>query len=110
MRFSKALLVLGAAWASLGTVTHAQTFTTLYSFCPQGGCTTGQAPKGALVQGTNGDLYGISSGGGAQNLGSVFRITPSGTLTTLYSFCEQSGCPDGWAPVYSLVLAPNGDF
>ena len=30
-----------------------------------------------------------------QGYGTVFEITPTGTLTTLHSFCSQSGCPDG---------------
>jgi hypothetical protein len=38
----------------------------------------------------------------------AFKITPSGTLTTLYSFCGQSGCPDGENPMAPLVQATNG--
>jgi uncharacterized repeat protein (TIGR03803 family) len=63
-----------------------------------------------LVQATNGDLYGNSPRGGTQSLGSVFKITTGGTLTTLYSFCAQTNCTDGWDPVYSLVLATNGNL
>jgi uncharacterized repeat protein (TIGR03803 family) len=42
--------------------------------------------------------------------GTIFKITPSGTLTTLYSFCSQGGYTNGenlWA---GLVQATNGDF
>ena len=42
--------------------------------------------------------------------GTVFKITPSGTLTTLYSFCSQTACTDGAYPVAGLVQATNGDF
>ena len=42
--------------------------------------------------------------------GTVFKITPGGTLTTLYSFCSQSGCTDGADPYAGLVQATNGDF
>ena len=42
--------------------------------------------------------------------GTVFKITSSGVLTTLYSFCSQSGCPDGQEPVAGLVETKNGDF
>jgi uncharacterized repeat protein (TIGR03803 family) len=69
--------------------------TTLYSFCSQSGCTDGRNP-GVLVQATDGNFYGVTSGGGAKSCnifggvdygcGTVFKITPSGTLTTLYSF------------------------
>ena len=91
--------------------------TTLYSFCSQGGgnCTDGELPTG-LVQATNGDFYGTTSSGGANvapngaSAGTIFKITPSGTLTTLYSFCSQSGCTDGYVPDAGLVQATNGDF
>jgi uncharacterized repeat protein (TIGR03803 family) len=102
--------MLCAVSVCLGTAAHAQTFTTLYSFCPEGGCAGGLAPNGALVQATNGDLYGNSPRGGTQSLGSVFKFTTGGTLTTLYSFCAKTNCPDGWDPVYSLVLAANGNL
>ena len=89
----------------------AQTFTTLYSFDG----TDGSGPVAGLVQATNGDLYGTTTEGGA-NLyggvygGTVFKITPSGTLTTLYSFCSESGCTDGEFPYAGLVQAANGDL
>ncbi len=83
--------------------------TTLYSFCSQSGCTDGYGPLGGLVQATNGDLYGTTFEGGANgNYGTVFRITPSGALTTLYSFCSQSGCTDGEDPKGRLVQATDG--
>jgi uncharacterized repeat protein (TIGR03803 family) len=85
--------------------------TTLYSFCAQAGCTDGANPSAGLVQATNGDFYGTTAGGGAcSTCGTVFKITPSGTLTTLYSFCSQSGCTDGSYPAAGLVQATNGDL
>jgi uncharacterized repeat protein (TIGR03803 family) len=90
-------------------ITASGTLTTLYSFCSQGGCTDGSYPAAALIQSTNGDFYGTTGRGGVSNHGTVFKITPSGTLTTLYSFCSQSDCMDGSSPV-GLVRATNGDF
>ena len=86
-------------------------FITLASF--NGG--DGSGPFGELIQATNGDLYGTTNtggayGGGAYGGGTVFKIIPSGTLTTLYSFCSQSGCPDGEYPDGRLVQATNGDL
>jgi uncharacterized repeat protein (TIGR03803 family) len=89
-------------------ITPSGTLTTLYNFCAKTGCTDGKYPRAGLVQATNGDLYGTASEGGANNWGTVFRITPSGTLTTLYSFCSQSGCTDGAGPWAGLVQAANG--
>jgi uncharacterized repeat protein (TIGR03803 family) len=91
-------------------ITPDGTLTTLYSFCSQAGCTDGANPYGGLVQGTNGDFYGTTQSGGAGNYGTIFKITPRGTLTTLHSFCAQSGCADGEYPYGSLVQATNGDL
>jgi uncharacterized protein (TIGR03437 family) len=95
-------------------ITPDGTFTTLYSFCSQGGvnCTDGASPQAGLVQNSDGDLYGTTYYGGANGAGTVFKITFSGTLTTLYSFCSQGGvnCTDGECPVAGLALATNGDL
>ncbi len=105
-------------YSSCGTIfkiTPSGTLTTLYSFCPLNGCPDGATPLAGLIQASDGNLYGTTSQGGSNNncsgqtgCGTVFGITPSGTLTTLYSFCPQSGCPDGWAPSTSLVQDTNG--
>jgi uncharacterized repeat protein (TIGR03803 family) len=102
----------GGVTVGCGTVfkiTPSGTLTTLYSFCAQSGCTDGESPAAGLVQATNGDFYGTTGHGGAYGHGTVFKITPRGTLTTLYSFCTQSGCPDGAYP-NGLVHATNGNF
>src|ERR1017187_6061793 len=91
-------------------ITPGGTLTTLYSFCSQTNCADGDEPVAGLVQAANGDLYGTTAGGGINNGGTVFKITPSGTLTTLYSFCSQTNCADGRGPVAGLVQAANGDL
>ena len=63
-----------------------------------------------LVQATDGNLYGTTYGLGASGRGTIFKITPLGNLTNLYSFCPQSGCPDGEEPSAGLVQDTNGDF
>jgi uncharacterized repeat protein (TIGR03803 family) len=89
--------------------------TTLYSFCAQSGCADGEYPHAALVQAIDENLYGTTQFGGTygdypNTGGTVFKITPGGALTTLYSFCAQSGCADGSQPAQGLVQATNGDF
>jgi uncharacterized repeat protein (TIGR03803 family) len=98
-------------------ITPSGTLTTLYNFCSQSGCTDGSSPNAGLVQATNGDLYGTTYSGGAndsypclQGCGTVFKITPSGAVTTLYSFCSQSGCADGYGPLAALVQATDGNL
>jgi uncharacterized repeat protein (TIGR03803 family) len=90
----------------LVTNTNAQTFTTLHSFDG----TDGESPEARLVQATDGSFYGTTADGGANDGGTVFKITASGTLTALYSFCSQSGCTDGEFPEAGLVQATNGSF
>ena len=98
---------------SAGTVfkiTPSGTLTTLYSFCAQANCADGYVPYAGLVQGTSGDFYGTTWGGGANGDGTVFKITPNGTLTRLYSFCSHTNCTDGLYPMAALVQATNGSF
>lgn len=63
-----------------------------------------------MVEGTDGNLYGTTNTGGAFDFGTVFKVSPSGTLTTLYSFCQQENCADGVNPVGGLVLGTDGNF
>lgn len=90
-----------------GTVFKASTAGTtsrLYNFCPLTGCADGQAPTDGLIQGTDGNFYGTTSVGGAHGHGTVFKMTPAGTLTTLYSFCAVApNCADGATPNVPLV-------
>ncbi len=100
--------VLGG-FLSLVLSVSAQTFTTLFSFND----TAGYQPLGGLVQATNGDLYGTTSvgGSGANGFGAVYKITPSGTLTQLYTFCLQSSCLDGSEPFTEvLIQATDGSL
>jgi uncharacterized repeat protein (TIGR03803 family) len=94
-------------------ITLSGKLTTLHSFCSRSGCTDGFLTYATLVQGTNGDLYGTTALGGAKNskcleneCGTVFKITTSGTLTTLHSFEYM----DGATPEAALVQDTNGDF
>jgi uncharacterized repeat protein (TIGR03803 family) len=67
---------------------------------------------GPLVQGIDGNYYGVTWSGGNSyySNGTVFKISPAGVLTTIYNFCSLSGCVDGEGPNGGLVQAANGDF
>jgi uncharacterized repeat protein (TIGR03803 family) len=93
-------------------ITLSGTFTSLYSFCAQPLCADGAGPNAALVQSTDGDLYGTTEGGGswrgvgcAAGCGTIFKITLGGTLTILHSFILT----DGSVPT-GVVQDTNGDF
>jgi uncharacterized repeat protein (TIGR03803 family) len=98
-------------------VTPAGALTTLYSFCSQPDCTDGAFPVAGLVKATDGYFYGTTSEGGsnycaavASGCGTIFKISPAGTLTTLYNFCSESSCTDGVYPEEALIQATIGDL
>lgn len=100
-------------------ITTSGKFQTLYNFCPAVNgnylCPDGQSPQSTLVQGNDGNLYGVTPYGGVNpcfgaGCGTIFKITRSGVLSTLYSFCpDQAACVDGENPK-TLTLATNGNF
>ena len=69
---------------------------TIYNFCSQVACDDGYLPFSPLVQGTDGNFYGVTNVGGANKLGSVFMVTSGGTLTTLHSFASTEGNSPYW--------------
>ena len=106
---ASAALALAAVLASAVITTpvaQAQTLKVLHSFNGVDGTGPSQAP---LVQATNGDLYGTTGGLGGhegRGHGTAFKITPSGTLTTLHIFFTPA---DGVGPV-GLVQDTNGNL
>jgi len=89
--------------------------TVLWAFaCQAGGvCPNGRSPEGGVIQASDGNFYGTTYAGGAYNDGTIFRITPSGKLTTLYSFCDSPNtCAinSGAGPYGTLLQASNGDL
>jgi len=98
-------------------VTRTGLFKTLYNFCSQTSCTDGSTPVAGLVLASNGDFYGTTQYGGTYGLGTVFKITPAGALSTLYSFCAVSStapgelpCLDGTVPQNALIQAADGNL
>jgi len=80
---------------------------TLYSFCSTGtSCSDGSNPEGALTLGKDGNLYGTTYFGGANNDGTIFKITPAGVLTTLHSFNGT----DGANPLGALTQGNDGNL
>jgi uncharacterized repeat protein (TIGR03803 family) len=94
-------------------VTLSGTLTTLHNFDG----TDGAYPYAGLVQGADGNFYGTTEYGGGTGIctleegcGTVFRITSDGTLTTLYNFCSESDCADGFNPYTGLVQGTDGNL
>jgi len=101
------LVYLGLAFGH-SSAGAAPVVTGLYSFT---GGSDGGIPEGSLIQSTDGNFYGTTLSGGTYNFGAVFKITASGTLTTLYSF--QGGFAnggDGDSPYAGVVRGLDGNF
>lgn len=80
----------------------------LYSFA---GTPDGLDPIGGLVRDAAGNLYGATLGGGAGNLGTVFRISPAGKELRLHSFGFSKGSEvDGAEPIGLLARDPAGNL
>jgi uncharacterized repeat protein (TIGR03803 family) len=106
---------------SVFRITPTGTLTTLYSFSattgPNDTNADGATPEGRLVLGSDGNFYGTTAYGGNFGVGTVFKITSAGTLTSLYSFGavgSNAGSPgqnlDGFYPVAGLVEGSDGNF
>lgn len=119
-----AALVVGSDGNFYGTTVGGGTDLTCASGCgtifrisPTGSLTTlhnfsyptdGAEPFAALIEGSDGNFYGTTSGGGPNSFaeGTVFKMTPSGTLTTLYVFDSAHGGD----PFGSLVQGSDGNL
>jgi len=96
----------GSGCGTVFKITSGGTLTTLHSFCALSSCLDGGNPTAALVQGTDGNLYGTTSAFGKDLEGTVFKITTSGKFTTLHTF---SGT-DGNSPYGGVIQGIDGNF
>jgi uncharacterized repeat protein (TIGR03803 family) len=97
----------GAAGGTVFKATPSGAFSTIYTFCVEGGsCANGSLPEGPLTVGSDGNLYGTTYFGGSGGGGTIYKLTLSGTLTTLHNFGTEndSSVPSG------LVQGTDGNF
>ncbi|MGA2751333.1 MAG: choice-of-anchor tandem repeat GloVer-containing protein [Verrucomicrobiota bacterium] len=124
---SNAVIVNGSGDAGYGTVFKIGTngrLTSLYSFGAvtntHGVALDGANPSGPLIEGADGNFFGVTQYGGTTNTGTIFRITPAGALTTLIAFGRtNAGLQPPGLPPYSgignyprggLMIAADGSF
>ena len=70
----------------------------------------GNSPEGGVVQGSDGNIYGTTEGGGSSNLGAIYRVTPAGDFTVLHQFTGSQSTADGAQPFGEMILAQDGNF
>ncbi len=92
----------GSGISTAYSVTSSGTFTLLHTFA----YAEGQLVYGGLVQGSDGNLYGVSASGGANGLGTIFKMTTAGVVTVLHSWDGTDGNGSYWP----LIQASDGNF
>ncbi|HXR93549.1 MAG TPA: choice-of-anchor tandem repeat GloVer-containing protein [Steroidobacteraceae bacterium] len=99
-----------ATGGTVFTISASGAETLIHSFPPSGRM-DGYDPRGSLLQGLDGNLYGVAAAGGVNGAGAIFKITPDGTETILHSFGgnqQYDGFLFDGAP--TLVQASDGNF
>ncbi len=97
----------GAGEGSVFQMTPSGTLTTLGSFIGA----NGDYPYYGVVEGTDGNFYGTTTRGGANDTGEIYQVTPGGVLTVIYSFAaDNGGNADGGYPYGGLTLGSDGNF
>jgi len=104
-----ACTTVGAGCGTVFRISPQGDFKTLYNFCLETGCPDGEFPVGGLIEGSDGNFYGTTNAGGNSicpggGCGTIYRITPSGALTTLHRFNNT----DGAYPAPALVEVRKG--
>ena len=102
--FAKPLTLVFVLASSLLLVQsmRAQSFAVIHNFT---GGTDGGNPLNGLVLGLGDYMYGTTSSGGAYGNGTVYRLSPTGILTTIYSF---KGGADGSSPQSFMIQDSEG--
>lgn len=93
----------GTTSSTIFRMTPNGTLTTLYSFT---GGLDGSLAYGGLVLSSDGNFYGTTAQGGISNYGTIFRITPNGSFTTLHWFQGN----DGRKPMAAMIQGPDGNL
>jgi uncharacterized repeat protein (TIGR03803 family) len=107
MKRNQSVWLLLLLWAVAPYVRADVSLTTLVSF----NGTNGQWPQAGLTLGNDGDFYGLTYSGGITNsadpsgMGTLFKVTPSGALTTLVYFNSNNGSGPN-----ALTLGKDGNF
>ena len=75
---------------------------------PSPGAGDGEHPYAGVIQGSDGNFYGTTYQGGSGGYGTVFKLSPSGTETVLYTFA--GGTVDGATPEAGVIQGSDGNF
>lgn len=85
-------------------ITPAGVITTLRALVP---ASDGSNPRGGLVRASDGNFYGLTSSGGTHKVGTIFRISPTGTFAVIRHLKLET---DGGTPTGGLILSPKNNL
>jgi hypothetical protein len=105
VRTAVVLAVLVLAISGTAVPAHAQTYKDLHDFNPSAGDPY-NFNSNKLAQGRDGNFYSESVSGGTSGDGTVFKVTPSGTPTIVFSLTTSSG----FNPLGGLTAGHDGNF
>ena len=88
----------------------AQTYAVLHTYPIGAGAYSGILAPQVMSQGQDGNLYSTISNDGTKNVGTVYKISTAGALTTVYNFCSLTSCADGSYPQGGVTLGFDGNF
>lgn len=95
------------SYGTLFKVTSAGVLTVLHNFAAQGSTSDGCIPYAPPIQASNGDFYGTTAFCGANNYGTVYKLTLAGAYSLLYSF---QGPPNDTVLPFGLIEGTDGDL
>ena len=108
-RFWMALAALMVALVATGAHADAchpkSSFNAIYDFGDHTGDPLSPTAVGVIAQGRDGNLWSTTPLGGKNNMGTAFKLTPGGELTTVYNFTRTTG-----QPYSGLTLGTDGNF
>ncbi|MBZ5598293.1 MAG: IPT/TIG domain-containing protein [Acidobacteriia bacterium] len=90
-------------------MTLAGKITVLHTF-DVNGVSDGEFPDAGLLAASDGYLYGVNGSGGADTVGTLFRITTSGIFTKLFDFTDVGGSVPGAYAGTTLMQHTNGNL
>ena len=97
-------LTLAAVFTAPGEAAAQVPVTVLHAF---DALTVPRGPYSPLIQASDGNFYGTTVSGGTDGAGTVYKMTPSGTVTVLHSFNRST---EGSTPFDGLLQAADGNF
>jgi len=110
MKHRTTVLSMIAVALLFAVAASAQTYTKLYTYPIGSGAYSGIMIPQVMSQGRDGNLYSTIQNDGTKNVGTVYMMTTTGTLTTVYSFCTLTSCTDGGYPWGGVTLGFDGNF